>query len=93
MEQFEKILLLCVIHYNCRRLIDLPRDVDCKPYANVLWNKNSIEHKDNLIKVNKEILRLALLPRTEGRFKRNGLIVNKLRYKAFGFTNDYLKKR
>ena len=73
-------------------MIDLPRGVDCKPYANVLWNKNSIEHKDNLIKVDKEILRLALLPRTEGRFKRNGLIVNKLRYKAFGFTNDYLKK-
>lgn len=92
LEQFEKILLLCVIHYNCCRLIYLPRGVDCKPYANVLWNKDSIEHKDNLIKVNKEILRLALLPRTEGRFKRNGLIVNKLRYKAFGFTNDYLKK-
>ena len=46
---------------------------------------------DNLIKVSKEKLRLTLLPRTNGKFRRNGLVVNGLRYRSPGFTNDYLK--
>ena len=33
---------------------------------------------------------LTLLPRTEGKFCRNGLIVNKLRYHCEGFTEKYL---
>ena len=44
----------------------------------------------NLISVTQEELRLTLLPRTVGRFTRKGLVVNKLRYKAEGFTEEYL---
>ena len=92
LEQFEKILLLCIIHYNCRRIINLPKGMQIDPYANCLWNKELETHKDNLIKCNNESLKLTLLPRKEGVFKRNGLYINKLRYKAYGFTNDYLSK-
>lgn len=92
LSEFEKVLLLCINHYNCGRIIELPKDkVDIKPHAKDLWNSCLGAHKDTLIEVEKEILRLTLLPRVVGKFNRNGLIVNRLRYKANGFTNDYLK--
>ena len=34
---------------------------------------------------------LILLPRTAGSFKRNGLVVNGIRYKNTDYTEDYLK--
>ena len=34
---------------------------------------------------------LVLLPRTKGRFSRNGLVVNGLRYHCDGFTEQYLR--
>ena len=92
LEQFEKILLRCIIHYNCNRVIDLPRGVNTKPYASSLWNSELEKHKDNLIKIDRELLRLTMLPRTTGRFRRDGLYVNKLRYRAYGFVNEYLRK-
>ena len=92
LEQFEKIVLLCIMHYNCKRIIELPSNrKDIKPHAIDLWNSSLSKFKDTLIKVDENILRLTLLPRTEAVFKRNGLIVNRLRYKAYGFTNDYLR--
>lgn len=92
LEQFEKILLLCIIHYNCGRTIELPYEVSgIKNHANALWNSRLDIEKDVLIEVDSKLLRLTLLPRCAGRFRRDGLIVNKLRYKAFGFINEYLK--
>ena len=92
LEQFEKVLLLCINHYNCGRIIDLPKDkLDIKPHAKDLLNSCLETHRDTLIEVDKETLRLTLLPRGVGKFNRNGLVINKLRYRANGFTNDYLK--
>ena len=92
LEQFEKVILLCILHYNCKRIIELPNDKkNIRPHAIDLWNSCLSDFGDTLIQANEERIRLTLLPRTEAAFKRNGLIVNKLRYKAFGFTNDYLK--
>ena len=92
LSEFEKVLLLCIMHYNCGRIIDLPKDkLDIKPHAKDLWNSCLGAHRDTLIEADKEILRLTLLPRGVGKFNRNGLIINKLRYKADGFINDYLK--
>jgi hypothetical protein len=44
----------------------------------------------NLISVDETSLILTLLPRSEGKFCRDGLHVNKLRYHCDGFTERYL---
>ena len=92
MEEFEKILLLCIIKYNTKRIIDLPYDKidEVQPFANSLWNHCLQHHKNNMISTSKVQLELTLLPRTVGSFKRNGLIVNGLRYKNFKYTDNYL---
>ena len=91
LEQFEKIILLCIIHYNCGRAIEIPLGIEnVKNHSKDLWNYCLDSCKDRLIDVNQDTLNLALLPRTVGKFRRDGLHLNKLRYKAFGFTDDYL---
>lgn len=93
LEEFEKILLLCIIKYNTKRIIDLPYDVldEVQPFANKLWNSCLTKYQHNLLDITKEKLEQTLLPRTVGTFKRNGLIVNGLRYKNLKFTERYLK--
>ena len=91
LEQFEKVLILCIIHYNCGRVIDLPYGVNSKEHAKDLWNTCLNDHRDTLIDVSSDLLRLTLLPRCGARFKRDGLYVNRLRYSAYGFTNQFLK--
>jgi hypothetical protein len=44
----------------------------------------------SLIPVEKKQLILTLLPRTEGKFSRVGLTVNKMRYKNMDYTEKYL---
>ena len=91
-EEFEKILLLCIIHYNSGRTIELPNGISgISSCASSLWNYQLDRNKDSLIDVDVELLRLTLLPRTKATFRRDGLRVNGLRYRAVGFTNEYLK--
>jgi hypothetical protein len=91
--EFEKIVLLCIIKYNSQRIISLPYDKVGKvePFANALWNYCLNESKDNIIQIDDELLKLTLLPRGKGCFKRDGLYVNKLRYKNLAYTERYLK--
>ena len=92
LEQFERIVILCIIHYNCGRTIELPYGImGVKRHANCLWNACLEARPDTLIDVDIETLRLVLLPRCRARFRRDGLMVNKLRYRAEGYTNRYLK--
>jgi hypothetical protein len=91
LEQFEKVLLNCILYYNNHRIIHLPLiDRGIKPYASCLWNWGKRCVGANLISVDRQCLALCLLQRTKGKFTRKGLIVNKLRYKADGFTERYL---
>lgn len=62
-----------------------------KPYANAIWNYGKLQSGANLIKTDSKHLILMLLPRTTGTFYRNGLKVNKLRYKNDAYTEMYLK--
>ena len=96
MQEFERIVLKCIIHYNCNRAIqNYPYNqemLNCKvqPYANSIWNWK-IENKEaNLIEVSKKDLFLTLLPRTAGKFTRYGLKVNSLRYYADGYKERFL---
>lgn len=90
--EFEKIVLLCIVKYNSKRIINLPYELVGKvePFANALWNYCLNENKDNLISIDSETLKLTLLPRGTGYFRRDGLFVNKLRYKNKDYTERYL---
>lgn len=91
-DEFERIVLLCIIRYNTGRIIDLPYEKVGKiePFANSLWNDSLESNKDYLIEVDPKILTLTTLPRTIGKFKREGLIVNKLRYRNYDFIERFL---
>ena len=94
---FLKIVLRCIVHYNCKRKLSSVTytqdmiDNKVRPYPFALWNYSKGFQGANLISVDSEMLRMTLLPRTTGTFSRKGLIVNGLRYKRDGFTDCFLK--
>lgn len=96
LQEFERIVVRCIIHYNCERVLqNYPYtremlDDAVPPYANALWNRKLSEPGANLIAVSKKDLVLTLLPRTTGKFTRYGLKVNKLRYYADGYKEQFL---
>lgn len=94
-EQFEKIIIHTIIYYNNRVLENFPYSDDIMkdgivPSPAGIWDYQTEYGNSNLLSVSKEQLVLTLLPRTEGRFTRKGLVVNKMRYDADGFTEEYL---
>ena len=96
LEQFEKILIRCILYYNSQRIIEnFPYTEDMlkskiQPHANDIFKYGLSLDGVNLISLNKEQLMLTLLPRTTGKFTRHGLIVNNVRYKNKDFAEKYL---
>ena len=96
MQNFEKIILRCIIYYNTANILeDYPftedmLEKDIKPYSNALWDYGCSLSGTNLISTSKERLTLCLLPRTLGTYTRFGLSVNKLHYKNEAFKEKYL---
>lgn len=96
LEQFEKVLIRCIIYYNSQRIIEnFPYTDDMlgnkvAPYANDIFKYGMNLEGVNLVKVDKRQLMLTLLPRTEGKFTRSGLIVNRVRYKNSNYAEKYL---
>lgn len=96
LEQFEKVLLRCIIYYNSQRIIEnFPYTDDMlknkvSPYANDIFAYGMNLEGVNLVKVDKRQLMLTLLPRTTGKFTRSGLIVNRVRYKNTNYAEKYL---
>lgn len=96
LEQFEKVLIRCIIYYNSQRIIEnFPYTDDMlknkvSPYANDIFTYGKNLEGINLVKVNKRQLMLTLLPRTTGKFTRSGLIVNHVRYKNPNYAEKYL---
>ena len=96
LEQFEKVLIRCIIYYNSQRIIEnFPYTDDMlknkiSPYANDIFTYGKNLEGTNLVKVDKRQLMLTLLPRTTGKFTRSGLIVNHVRYKNKDFAEKYL---
>lgn len=97
MRDFEKIILHAIIYYNSQRVIEnYPYTEDMirakvAPYATAIFEYGRNQVGANLIPVEKMQLIQTLLPRTEGKFTRQGLKVNQLRYKRDGYTEMYLK--
>lgn len=96
LEQFEKVLLRCIIYYNSQRVLEnFPYTDDMlkekiPPYANDIFKYGMNLEGVNLVRVDKRQLMLTLLPRTEGKFTRSGLIVNRVRYKNTNYAEKYL---
>lgn len=94
---FEKILLYCIIHYNCKRIVEhfpyseAMLDAKVLPHSNAIWNYNLSQPGANLITVDRKKLLLTLLPRTTGTFTRHGLKVNQLHYSNSKYTEYFLR--
>jgi hypothetical protein len=97
LEEFERIIVRCIVYCNSERLIrDYPytnemTEARVRPYACNIWNWKLQEPGTNLIKVTEKEIVLTLLPRTEGKFTRYGLMVNRIRYHRGGYKEKYLK--
>lgn len=94
--QFEQILLRCILFYNSKRIIEnypytenmIQEQV--APVSSKIWNYGARQAGADLFSVTAEELILTLLPRTEGRFTRQGLKVNGMRYRHDNYTEKYL---
>lgn len=97
-ETFEVILLRCIIYYNNSRILGaqlLSKEMlaaGVQPTATSVWQWSCTQPGANLIPVDAGELKRTLLPRTEGRFTRRGLVVHKQRYRHCEgkFTERYL---
>ena len=99
LEQFEKILIRCILFYNTQRVLNnFPYTDDMlenriQPYANDIFQYGLSLDGVNLIDINKKQIELTLMPRTTGKFTRTGLIVNNVRYKNKNFSEQYLSNK
>ena len=97
LEEFERIVVRCILFYNSERVLnEYPYSEEMiqnqvRPYACDIWNWKVQEPGTNLIAATEKEIVLTLLPRTEGKFSRYGLIVNKLRYHRDGYKEEYLR--
>lgn len=97
MTEFEKIIVRCIVYYNSQRIVaNYPYTekmlvAEIQPYANCIFEWGKSQDGANLLSVDKETLILTLLPRTIGKFCRNGLRVNTMRYKHDNYTEEYLR--
>ncbi len=97
LDEFEKILLHSIIHYNTESVVDnFPFTEDMlkegvKPYRNAIWNY-MLEQYGGLIPATAEKVVLTLLPRTPAKFTRKGLVANGIRYRHTNgnYTQRYL---
>lgn len=96
-EEFERIVVRCIVYYNSERVVsEYPYTEKMlldgvRPYACDIWNYRVKDTCTNLLSVSAKEIALTLLPRTEGKFTRSGLKVNKLRYHREGYKEEYLK--
>ena len=96
MNDFEKIIIRCIIHYNTKIIkenfpyTEKMLSENIKPFSNCIWNYSMKQMGVNLIDTDSNTLILTLLPRTSGKFSRKGLVVNKLHYKNDNYTEQYL---
>lgn len=96
MADFEKIIIHCILFYNCKRVLEnFPYTEEMlsqgiKPYASDIWNYGCGQDGCNLIKVDRDQLILTLLPRAAGKFTRYGLAVNGMHYHNINYREQYL---
>lgn len=96
LEQFEQIVIRCIVYHNSKRIAsgfpytEKMLEEKIKPHSNAIWQWGLDNLSVELINVSAEQVVLTLLPRTNGKFTRKGLIVNNLRYYRENYTEQYL---
>jgi len=96
LEQFERIIIRCILYYNNDRIIEnYPYSEEMlsdniRPYARDIWDWALKRSTDGLVEVEKKKLIQILLPRVTAKFTRKGLIVNRLRYSNGDYKERYL---
>lgn len=99
MQDFEKILLHCILFYNSSRIIGDYRLSDemladgLSPVPCKIWKWASENIGANLLDVDKDRLVQILLPRTTAKFTRQGLSVNGLHYHNNLYRESYLERK
>lgn len=97
MADFERVVLNCIIFYNSSRLLEnFPFteemiEAEVKPIPCYVWKWGCEQLGAKLMDVSKENLIKVLLPRTTGKFGRNGLSVNGLHYHNVLYKEEYLQ--
>ena len=85
-----------ILFYNSKRIIEnYPFTEDMLqervlPTSCSIWDYGLKQASADLLDITSEELILTLLPRTEGRFTRQGLKVNGMRYRHDNYTEKYL---
>lgn len=95
LQEFEQIILHCIVYYNSHRVVDFPFTEEMladgvKPYASSIFAWGKEQMGANLISATPQKLIQTLLPRATGTFTRKGLRVHGLRYKHDDYTESYL---
>ena len=97
LQEFERVLLHCIVYYNFRRsaenypYTEPMLEAQVKPNASSIFAWGLTQLGANFIGVTPEQVIMTLLPRTKGRFTRKGLMVNGLRYRHDDYTEQYLR--
>lgn len=97
MQDFERVLLHCIVYYNFRRsaenypYTEPMLEARVKPNASSIFAWGLSQPGANFIDATPEQIIMTLLPRTKARFTRKGLIVNGLRYRNDAYTEQYLQ--
>lgn len=99
MNDFEKVILHCIIFYNSNRILErFPftedmLEAEVKPIPCHVWKWACDNLGANFMDVTGEKLIQVLLPRTIGKFSRYGLAVNGMHYHNALFKEEYLQGR
>lgn len=97
LNDFEKIILHCIVFHNSGRVFDeFPYndemiEANVQPHASAFWEWGKTQPGVNLISISTEQLVLTLLPRATGKFSRFGLKVNNMRYHHPNYVEQYLQ--
>lgn len=97
MKDFECVILNCIIYYNSHRVLEkFPfseemLEAEVKPIPCHVWKWSCEQLGAKLMNVSRETLIQVLLPRTIGKFSRNGLSVNGLHYHNVLYREEYLQ--
>lgn len=101
MKDYEKVVIRSILYHNSQRILEeYPYteemiEAKVRPHPNSIYEWGKSQPGCNLITVSPKQLILTLLPRTNAKFTRKGLIVFGLRYSSEerNFTEDYLNGR
>lgn len=97
LQDFERVLLHCIVYYNFRRsaenypYTEPMLEAKVKPNASSIFAWGMTQPGANFIDVTPEQVIMTLLPRSKARFTRKGLIVNGIRYRNDAYTEQYLR--